>query len=136
LGACRAEAAGLSRKYIDKQINRIRRGLTAGELQVATTKNEVPPFLAAHHVYVIVNYDPIRAEVTLFNPWGVKGNNKVIKYGQFTISRNEFWTDFRNIDHVKHGVEGGATPAARSVAANSNAAESLPSGAASITLVR
>jgi hypothetical protein len=72
----------------------------------------------------------------LFNSWGGKGKNKVIKYGQFTISWNEFWTDFRNIDHVKHGVEGGATPAARSVAANSNTAESLPSGAASIMLVR
>jgi hypothetical protein len=84
------------------------RGFTAGELQIATTKNEVPSFLAPHHVYVIVNYDQDRAEVTLFNPWGVKGKNKVVKYGQFTISWTEFWTDFRNIDHVTHGAEGGA----------------------------
>ena len=65
-----------------------------------------------------------------------KGTKKDIKYGQFTISWTEFWTDFRNIDHVKHCVEGGATPAARSVAANSNTAEKLPSGAASVTGVR
>jgi hypothetical protein len=112
------------------------RGATAGELQIATTKNEVPSFLAPHHVYVIVNYDPARAEVALFNPLGVKGKNKVIKYGRFTISRTEFWADFRNIDHVTRSVQGQSMTAGLTPAAKTNADESTPSGAASSASVR
>jgi hypothetical protein len=63
---------------------------------------------------------------------GVKGKNKVIKYVQLTISWNEFWTDFRNFDHVTHGVEGGATPERSPVTANTKAVDNLPSGASTI----
>jgi hypothetical protein len=76
-------------------------GVAAGELQVATTKDEVPSYLAPHHVYAIVKYDASRGEVTLFNPWGLHGANKQVKYGRFTMSWNDFWTAFRDVDHVK-----------------------------------
>lgn len=72
-----------------------------GELQIANSKNEVPPYLIPHHSYVVVGYDADRGEVTLFNPWGLHGNKKDIKYGEFTVSWNDFYKDFMNIDHAK-----------------------------------
>ena len=71
-----------------------------GELELANSKTEVPSYLVPHHSYIVVGYDAARGEVTLFNPWGLHGTKKDIKYGQFTMSWNDFWTNFLNIDHL------------------------------------
>ncbi|HEV2973321.1 MAG TPA: C2 family cysteine protease [Pirellulales bacterium] len=83
--------------------------LAKGELELANSKNEVPDSLVPHHSYVIVGYDPASEQVTLYNPWGLRGNNKNIKYGTFSVSWQDFWADFGSIDHVP--VKGGAVAA-------------------------
>jgi hypothetical protein len=83
--------------------------LAKGDLELANSKNDVPDSLVPHHSYVIVGYDPASELVTLYNPWGLRGNKKSIKYGTFSVSWQDFWADFGSIDHVP--VKGGAGPA-------------------------
>lgn len=80
-----------------------------GELEIANSKKEVPNFLVPHHSYVVVDYNADRGEVTLFNPWGLRGNKKDIKYGQFTMSWTDFWANFQNIDHAPHNLAAAGT---------------------------
>jgi hypothetical protein len=107
-----------------------------GELQIANSKNEVPPFLIPHHSYVVVGYDPGSGEVTLFNPWGLHGNKKDIKYGQFAMSWQDFWTDFNNIDRAPLGPKAAATLPAKSVARNAVGPKTSPIHTTSIATVR
>jgi hypothetical protein len=86
-----------------------------GELQIANSKTEVPSFLVPHHSYVVVDYNADRGEVTLFNPWGLHGNKKDIKYGQFNMSWTDFWADFQNIDHAAHRLIAGGGAAKKLV---------------------
>jgi len=101
-----------------------------GELEIANSKKEVPNFLVPHHSYVVVDYNADRGEVTLFNPWGLHGNKKDIKYGQFTMSWTDFWADFQNIDHAQHHLAAGGG-AAKKIADNlpTPKAEANPVGA-------
>ncbi len=72
-----------------------------GELELANSKADgVPSYLVPHHSYVVVGYDADAQQVTLFNPWGLKGGKKDIKYGQFNMSWADFAADFQNIDHA------------------------------------
>jgi Calpain family cysteine protease len=97
-------------------------GFTKGELQLANSKKEVPSFLVPTHSYAVVGYDPDRAEVTLFNPWGLHGNKKDIKYGEFTMSWQDFWTDFQNIDHAPLKLKSDTAMPPKNVARNTAAA--------------
>jgi hypothetical protein len=72
-----------------------------GDLELANSKAEgVPSYLVPHHSYVVVGYDADSQQVTLFNPWGLHGGKKDIKYGQFNMSWADFAADFQNIDHA------------------------------------
>ncbi len=93
-------------------------GFDKGELQIANSKKDVPSFLVPTHSYVVVGYDAAKGEVTLFNPWGLHGNKKDIKFGQFTMSWEDFWKDFQNIDHAKLGPKPLPGPAVKAVAKN------------------
>jgi hypothetical protein len=76
-------------------------GFAKGELELANSKPDgVPAYLIPHHSYVVVGYDADNQQVTLFNPWGLNGSKKDIKYGQFNMSWNDFAADFQNIDHA------------------------------------
>jgi hypothetical protein len=106
-----------------------------GELEIANSKNDVPSFLVPHHSYVVVDYNADRGEVTLFNPWGLHGNKKDIKYGQFTMSWTDFWSDFQNIDHAPHHLiaSGGAT---KRIANNLPMPKAEPNSAGAIAAAR
>ncbi len=72
-----------------------------GDLELANSKADgVPSYLVPHHSYVVVGYDADSQQVTLFNPWGLHGGKKDIKYGQFNMSWADFAADFQNIDHA------------------------------------
>jgi hypothetical protein len=76
-------------------------GFAKGELELANSKPDgVPAYLIPHHSYVVVGYDADTQQVTLFNPWGLHGSKKDVKYGQFNMSWNDFAADFQNIDHA------------------------------------
>jgi hypothetical protein len=109
---------------------------TRGELQIANSKTEVPSFLIPHHSYVVVGYDPDRGEVTLFNPWGLHGNKKDINYGQFTMSWQDFWTDFHNIDHAPLRSKTETATPTKNVARNAVAPKGGPIHTASIATAR
>ena len=111
-------------------------GFTQGELQLANSKKEVPSFLVPTHSYAVVGYDPDRAEVRLFNPWGLHGNKKDIKYGEFTMSWQDFWTDFQNIDHAPLKPKSDTATPTKNVARNTAAPKSAPIQTASIATAR